>query len=70
LVGEVLAVMKDLAQSGMTMIVVTHELAFAREVADALTFMDAGRVVEQGPPRRVLSAPTEQRTRDFLSRVL
>jgi polar amino acid transport system ATP-binding protein len=70
LVGEVLDVMKDLAQSGMTMIVVTHELAFAREVADALTFVDAGRVVEQGPPRRVLSAPSEQRTRDFLSRVL
>jgi len=70
LVGEVLNVMQDLAQSGMTMIVVTHELAFAREVADELTFMDAGRVVERGPPRRVLSAPAEQRTRDFLSRVL
>jgi polar amino acid transport system ATP-binding protein len=70
LVGEVLAVMKDLAQSGMTMIVVTHELAFAREVADELTFMDGGKVVERGPPRRVLSAPQERRTQDFLSRVL
>ena len=70
LVGEVLAVMKDLAQSGLTMIVVTHELAFAREVADELTFMDAGRVVEQGPPRQVLSAPQERRTQDFPSRVL
>ena len=70
LVGEVLAVMKDLAQSGMTMIVVTHELAFAREVADELTFMDGGKVVERGPPRAVLSAPQERRTQDFLSRVL
>ena len=70
LVGEVLAVMQDLARSGMTMIVVTHELAFAREVGDALTFMDAGRVVERGHPRDVLSAPKEQRTQDFLSRVL
>jgi polar amino acid transport system ATP-binding protein len=70
LVGEVLAVMKDLARSGMTMMVVTHELAFAREVGDDLTFMDAGSVVERGHPRAVLSAPTEQRTRDFLARVL
>jgi polar amino acid transport system ATP-binding protein len=70
LVGEVLAVMKDLAASGMTMIVVTHELAFAREVGDELTFMDAGTVVERGHPRAVLSAAKEQRTRDFLSRVL
>jgi polar amino acid transport system ATP-binding protein len=70
LVGEVLAVMKDLARSGMTMMVVTHELAFAREVGDELTFMDAGRVVERGHPRAVLSAPTEPRTRDFLARVL
>ena len=70
LVGDVLAVMKDLARSGMTMVVVTHELAFAREVGDALTFMDAGTVVERGPPRTVLSAPAEQRTREFLSRVL
>ena len=70
LVGEVLAVMKDLARSGMTMVVVTHELAFAREVGDALTFMDEGMVVERGHPRTVLSAPQEQRTREFLSRVL
>ncbi len=70
LVGDVLAVMKDLARSGMTMVVVTHELAFAREVGDALTFMDAGMVVERGPPRTVLSAPSEPRTREFLSRVL
>jgi polar amino acid transport system ATP-binding protein len=70
LVGEVLAVMKDLARSGMTMMVVTHELAFAREVGDNLTFMDAGVVIERGNPRAVLSAPQEQRTRDFLARVL
>jgi polar amino acid transport system ATP-binding protein len=70
LVGEVLAVMRDLARSGMTMMVVTHELAFAREVGDALTFMDAGVVVERGHPHAVLSAPTERRTRDFLARVL
>jgi polar amino acid transport system ATP-binding protein len=70
LVGEVLAVMKDLARSGMTMMVVTHELAFAREVGDALTFMADGRVVERGHPRDVLSNPQEARTKDFLSRVL
>ncbi len=70
LVGEVLAVMRDLARSGMTMMVVTHELAFAREVGDALTFMDHGSVVERGHPRAVLSAPKEPRTRDFLARVL
>lgn len=70
LVGEVLAVMKDLARSGMTMMVVTHELAFAREVGDALTFMDGGMVVERGDPRTVLSAPREQRTQTFLSHVL
>ncbi len=70
LVGEVLAVMRDLARSGMTMMVVTHELAFAREVGDDLAFMDAGAIVERGHPRTVLSAPREQRTRDFLSRVL
>ncbi|MDE2515878.1 MAG: amino acid ABC transporter ATP-binding protein [Rhodospirillales bacterium] len=70
LVGDVLAVMKDLARSGMTMVVVTHELAFAREVGDALTFMDGGLVVERGAPRAVLSAPAEKRTQEFLSRVL
>ena len=70
LVGEVLAVMQDLARSGMTMVVVTHELGFAREVGDQLTFMDGGRIVEQGDPRAVLAAPREKRTQDFLSRVL
>lgn len=70
LVGEVLAVMKDLARSGMTMIVVTHEMAFAREVGDDLVFMDEGMIVERGHPRSVLAAPQQPRTRDFLARVL
>jgi polar amino acid transport system ATP-binding protein len=70
LVGEVLAVMQDLARSGMTMVVVTHELSFAREVGDRLIFMDGGVIVEQGDPRTVLAAPRERRTQDFLSRVL
>ena len=70
LVGEVLAVMRDLATSGMTMMVVTHELAFAREVGDDLLFMADGACVERGPPRTVLANPQEPRTREFLSRVL
>ncbi len=70
LVGEVLAVMRDLAGSGMTMMVVTHELSFAREVADDLVFMDGGLIVERGAPRAVLANPQEARTREFLSRVL
>ncbi|MFG2054219.1 amino acid ABC transporter ATP-binding protein [Micromonospora sp. NPDC048930] len=70
LVGEVLEVMKDLASSGMTMIVVTHEMGFAREVGDHLVFMDEGLIVEQGPPRQVLAAPRHDRTRAFLSKVL
>ena len=70
LVGEVLDVMKGLAKSGMTMIVVTHEMGFAREVADSLVFMDGGVVVEAGDPREVLSNPKHARTRAFLSKVL
>ncbi|MGN6090375.1 MAG: amino acid ABC transporter ATP-binding protein [Actinomycetes bacterium] len=70
LVGEVLDVMRDLAESGMTMIVVTHEMGFAREVGDALVFMDGGVVVESGHPRDVLTNPQEERTRAFLSKVL
>ncbi|QYM77429.1 amino acid ABC transporter ATP-binding protein [Leucobacter luti] len=70
LVGEVLEVMQQLAASGMTMIVVTHEIGFAREVADTVTFMDEGVVVEQGAPDEVLGHPREARTRDFLSKVL
>jgi ABC-type polar amino acid transport system ATPase subunit len=70
LVGEVLDVMKELAKSGMTMIVVTHEMGFAREVADSLVFMDGGVVVESGDPREVLANPQHQRTQAFLSKVL
>jgi polar amino acid transport system ATP-binding protein len=70
LVGDVLQVMKDLAASGMTMIVVTHEMGFAREVGDSLFFMDEGVVVESGTPDQVLGNPQEARTREFLSKVL
>jgi polar amino acid transport system ATP-binding protein len=70
LVGDVLNVMKDLAKSGMTMIVVTHEIGCARDVGDRLTFMDGGVVVETGDPREVLSNPQHARTKEFLSRVL
>ncbi|MDI9914185.1 amino acid ABC transporter ATP-binding protein [Rhodococcus sp. IEGM 1379] len=70
LVGEVLDVMKKLARSGTTMIVVTHEIGFAREVADRVIFMDGGQIVEQGPPSQVLDHPRQGRTKDFLSRVL
>jgi polar amino acid transport system ATP-binding protein len=70
LVGEVLEVMKKLAAEGMTMVVVTHEMGFAREVANHLVFMDGGVVVEGGPPREVLSNPQHERTKAFLSKVL
>ncbi|MFF1403492.1 amino acid ABC transporter ATP-binding protein [Streptomyces sp. NPDC058294] len=70
LVGEVLDVIRDLAAGGTTMIVVTHEIAFAREVADTVVFMADGRIVEQGPPQEVLGAPREERTRTFLAKVL
>ena len=70
LVGEVLAVIEDLASTGTTMIVVTHEIGFARRMADQVAFMDDGRVVEQGPPEQVLDAPQHDRTRAFLARVL
>ncbi|WP_369721384.1 amino acid ABC transporter ATP-binding protein [Bradyrhizobium sp. LLZ17] len=70
LVGEVLAVMKELARSGMTMLVVTHELGFAREVADRVVYMDQGAIVEQGRASEVLGAPREERTKAFLSAVI
>lgn len=70
LVGEVLTVMKGLAASGMTMIVVTHELGFARDVADRLIFMDNGTVIEEGPPAELLTNPRQQRTKTFLRTVL
>jgi polar amino acid transport system ATP-binding protein len=70
LVGEVLAVMRQLAEEGMTMVVVTHEMGFAREVADHLVFMDGGVIVEEGHPSDVLARPQQSRTRSFLGRVL
>ena len=70
LVGDVLTVMRRLAEEGMTMMVVTHEMAFAREVADRVLFMDGGVIVEEGPPEQVIGEPRQRRTRDFLQRVL
>jgi polar amino acid transport system ATP-binding protein len=70
LVGDVLEVMRQLAKDGMTMVVVTHEMGFAREVADEVVFMDGGVVVERGHPNQVLSSPREERTKAFLSKVL
>ena len=70
LVGEVLAAMQDLANSGMTMIVVTHEMGFARKVADTIAFMDAGLIVESGSPDQVLDHPKHERTKSFFSKVL
>jgi polar amino acid transport system ATP-binding protein len=70
LVGEVLDVMQDLARDGMTMVVVTHEIGFAREVGHSLVFMDGGVVVEAGPPREVIANPQHERTKAFLAKVL
>ncbi|WP_178841904.1 amino acid ABC transporter ATP-binding protein [uncultured Treponema sp.] len=70
MVGEVLEVMKELAKGGMTMVVVTHEMGFAREVADRVVFMDSGYVIEQGTPEEVLKNPKEKRTQSFLEKVL
>jgi ABC-type polar amino acid transport system ATPase subunit len=70
LVGDVLSVMRDLADGGMTMMVVTHEMAFAREVADRMIFMDRGQIVEEGTPEQIFSAPRQERTKLFLSQIL
>jgi polar amino acid transport system ATP-binding protein len=70
MIGEVLDVMKRLAKEGMTMVVVSHEMGFAREVADRVIFMDEGKIVEEGTPDRLFNHPQEERTRTFLSKVL
>jgi polar amino acid transport system ATP-binding protein len=70
LVSEVLSLVRELAESGMTMILATHEMSFAREVADKVCFLDAGRILEEGPPEQIFSDPQETRTRAFLSRVI
>jgi len=70
LVGEVLDVMRSLARDGMTMVVVTHEIGFAREVADEVVFMDRGGIVERGPPARLFDSPSTDRMREFAARIL
>ena len=70
MVGEVLKIMRQLAEAGMTMVVVTHEMGFAREVGDRVVFMDGGYIVEQGNPRDVIANPQHKRTKDFLSKML
>ena len=70
LVGEVLTMIRDLKNEGMTMVLATHEMGFARQVADKVVFLDGGRVLESGPPARVLGDPTEPRTRQFLARII
>ena len=70
MIGEVLDVMKNLAKEGMTMVVVSHEMGFAREVADRAIFMDEGRIIEEGTPDHLFSHPREERTQSFLSKVL
>ena len=70
LVGEVLGVIRDLAQSGMTMLIATHEMGFAREIADRVCFLDQGRILEQGPPERIFTEPVQVRTQEFLRRII
>lgn len=70
MVKEVLEVMRDLSKSGMTMVVVTHEMSFAKEVSDKVIFMDAGKIVEEGTPDQIFNHPSKQRTIDFLSKVM
>jgi polar amino acid transport system ATP-binding protein len=70
LVGEVLGVIRDLAESGMTMLIATHEMGFAREIADQVCFLDQGRILEQGPPERIFTEPVQARTQEFLRRII
>jgi polar amino acid transport system ATP-binding protein len=70
LIGEVLAAMRDLARDGMTMVVVSHEMGFAREVANRMVFMHEGQLIEEGPPSQIISAPSDERTKRFLEAVL
>src|SRR4029077_21040454 len=70
LVSEVLSLVRELANTGMTMIIATHEMSFAREVADKVCFLDGGVILEEGTPEQIFSAPTEERTREFLARII
>jgi polar amino acid transport system ATP-binding protein len=70
LVAEVLSVIKELADEGMTMLIATHEMGFARDIANRVCFLDAGRILEQGPPERIFTSPEHSRTRQFLQRII
>ncbi|HYN36977.1 MAG TPA: amino acid ABC transporter ATP-binding protein, partial [Actinomycetota bacterium] len=70
LVGEVLSLIRELAERGMTMLIATHEMGFAKDIADRVCFLDAGRILEEGPPRQILEAPTNPRTQQFLKRII
>ena len=70
LVGEVLTLIRELAASGMTMLIATHEMGFARDIADRVVFLDAGRVAEQGPPEQIFNSPQNPRTQQFLKRIV
>jgi polar amino acid transport system ATP-binding protein len=70
LVAEVLSVIRELAEAGMTMVIATHEMSFARDTADRVCFLDAGKILEQGPPEEIFTQPREERTRQFLDRVI
>jgi polar amino acid transport system ATP-binding protein len=70
LVAEVLGVIRELAEEGMTMLIATHEMGFARDIADRVCFLDAGVILEQGPPEQIFSAPREPRTQQFLQRIV
>ena len=70
MIGEVLDVMRDLAKQGMTMVIVTHEMSFARDVASRIIFLDGGKIIEQGSPAQIFDAPKSERLRDFLAKVL
>jgi len=70
LVGEVLSVIRELAAGGMTMLIATHEMSFARDIADRICFLDAGVILEQGPPEKILSEPSQPRTQQFLQRII
>jgi polar amino acid transport system ATP-binding protein len=70
LVAEVLSVIRELAAGGMTMLIATHEMGFARDIADRVAFLDGGRILEEGPPERIFSDPAEERTRQFLDRII
>jgi polar amino acid transport system ATP-binding protein len=69
-VAEVLGVIRELKDEGMTMLIATHEMGFARDIADSVCFLDQGRILEQGPPERIFGRPSQQRTREFLDRII